>query len=58
MIGQPTHLRQQLQGGWLMQVQAVVGGIPREDRRLDLLGDRPVDCRAKAAVASSSVAAP
>jgi len=50
MPGQPPHLREQPFGGRRVQVQAMVGGIARQHRRLHTRGNGPVDGGAEAAI--------
>jgi hypothetical protein len=50
MVGQSPHLRDQPFGGWGVQVQAMVGGIARDNRRLHTQRDGPVDGGAEATV--------
>jgi hypothetical protein len=50
VVSQSPHLRDQPFGGRGMQVQAMVGGIARENRRLRTQRDGPVDGSAEATV--------
>jgi hypothetical protein len=50
MVGQPPHLGDQPFGGRGMQVQAMVGGVARDNRRLHTQRDGPVDGGAEATV--------
>jgi hypothetical protein len=50
MVGQPPDLGEQPFGGRRVQVQAMVGGIARQHRRLHTQRNGPVDGSAEAAV--------